>query len=42
MLMNRIGPSELCVSKSDGHDKRKRTDGLWEDAMPLCAQAQVY
>jgi hypothetical protein len=42
MVMNRIGPSELCVAKSDGHDKRMRTDGLWEDAMPLCAPAQVY
>jgi hypothetical protein len=44
MLMNRIGPSssELCVAKADGHDKRRVTDRLWEDAMPLHIPAKVY
>jgi hypothetical protein len=44
MLMNRTGrsSSELWVAKTDGHDKRMRTDSLWEDAMPLYIPAKVY
>jgi hypothetical protein len=44
MLINRIRPSssERCVAKADGHDKRRLTDSLWEDAMPPCIPAKVY
>jgi hypothetical protein len=43
MLTNRIGPSfsEPRVVNTDGSDKRRLADSLWEDATPLLIPAKV-